>query len=287
MVALTRTQSDAQLLSRAVGDITRRTSFPVSFAGMHRNGTVDVLSIAGARTRSLDGLVVRSMRGLGGKALVEKRPRLTGDYGAAQSITHDYDRAVLGEGIGTLLAVPVMVGGECRAVLYAGSRTVGGVGDAVLGPAFRVAEEFATELRIRDEVERRLEEISPAVSDPPALAPFAQEELRESYVELRRIAATVSDAGLRARLATVEDRLAALSADGRAPILSLDDVHLSPREVDVLACAALGSTNSEIAASLSLKEGTVKSYLSSAMSKLDASTRHSAVTKARRVGILP
>jgi hypothetical protein len=50
----------------------------------------------------------------------------------------------------------------------------------------------------------------------------------------------------------------------------------------VLACAALGQTNAEIAAELNLREGTVKSYLQAAMAKLDASTRHAAVTGAPR-----
>ena len=107
--------------------------------------------------------------------------------------------------------------------------------------------------------------------------------------ELRSIAATVDDAGIRARLAQVERRLLTLAGDdlpttttGPVPV-----VHLSPRETDVLACAALGSTNAEIAAHLGLREGTVKAYLGTAMSKLDASTRHAAVTKARRAGLLP
>ena len=65
------------------------------------------------------------------------------------------------------------------------------------------------------------------------------------------------------------------------------DVRLSPRETDELACAALGQTNAESAAELNLREGTVKSYLQAAMAKLDASTRHAAVTKARRAGLLP
>ena len=73
---------------------------------------------------------------------------------------------------------------------------------------------------------------------------------------------------------------------GAAEIEKLD-VRLSPRETDVLACAALGQTNAEIAATLTLREGTVKSYLQSAMAKLDASTRHAAVAKARRAGLLP
>jgi DNA-binding NarL/FixJ family response regulator len=64
-------------------------------------------------------------------------------------------------------------------------------------------------------------------------------------------------------------------------------VHLSPRETDVLACAALGATNAEIGTQLGLREGTVKAYLGTAMSKLDASTRHAAVARARRMGLLP
>ena len=91
---------------------------------------------------------------------------------------------------------------------------------------------------------------------------------------------------MRERLAAIERRLAALSQSDSEPPLDLD-VRLSPRETDVLACAALGSTNSEIAAALSLREGTVKSYLQSAMAKLDASTRHAAVARARRAGLLP
>ena len=113
-----------------------------------------------------------------------------------------------------------------------------------------------------------------------------REELRETYAELRSIAAVVDDPALRGRLARLEQRLAALSSDATEPSLELD-VRLSPREVDVLACAALGATNAEIAATLELKEGTVKSYLQSAMAKLDASTRHAAVVTARRAGLLP
>ena len=113
-----------------------------------------------------------------------------------------------------------------------------------------------------------------------------REELRETYAELRSIAAVIDDPSLRARLDRLEQRLAALSNDSAEPPLELD-VRLSPREIDVLACAALGATNAEIATTLELKEGTVKSYLQSAMAKLDASTRHAAVVTARRAGILP
>lgn len=285
MVAPTGTDSDEQLVARAVDQLTRRTRFPVAFGGFESEGAVRVTAIAGARTRHLEGLVVHAGRGLGGKALVEKRPRLALDYRSSRSITHDYDRVILGEGIATLFAVPVVVSGRARGVLYCGSWSESPVGDVVAGPAFEVATELATELRVRDEVDRRLS-LVPAITGPVTLTTSTREELRESYAELRSIASTVVDAGIRARLAGVERRLAALAAESGEATLALD-VRLSPREIDVLACAALGATNAGIADTLALKEVTVKSYLQSAMAKLDAPTRHAAVAKARRAGLLP
>ncbi|MBW9111511.1 helix-turn-helix transcriptional regulator [Microbacterium ureisolvens] len=277
---------DAQALDHAVAELVRRTRFPVAFGGLALGDAIHVTSIHGARTRNLEGLVVEASRGLGGRALVEKRPRLALDYGSSRSITHDYDRAVLGEGIATLFAVPVMVGGRARGVIYCGSWAESPVGDVVARPAFAVAEELSSELRIREEVQRRLT-LSPTRAAPAAMPATTREELRETYAELRSIAAIIDDPALRARLDRLEQRLAALSHDDASePSVELD-VRLSPREIDVLACAALGSTNAEIAATLDLKEGTVKSYLQAAMAKLDASTRHAAVVTARRAGILP
>lgn len=284
---LAEAQSDSQLLSRAVRELSIRTRFPVSFGGWETDGVVRVTSTHGTRTRSLDGLTVRSDRGLGGKAMTELRPRMTADYRTSRAITHDYDRHVLGEGISSLLAVPVIVAGRTRAVLYGGAWSSSEVGDITAAAAFQVADALGTELHIRDEVERRLAG-APAPAEASALVPAQREEIRESYAELRSIAARIDDRDLRARIAQVERRLASLSGEETAaPAPLLSDVRLSPREVDVLACAALGATNAEIAASLTLREGTVKAYLGSAMAKLDASTRHAAVAKARRAGLLP
>jgi len=277
--------SDAQALDHAVAELVRRTRFPVAFGGLVLDGAIHVTSIHGARTHSLDGLVVEQARGLGGRALIEKRPRLAIDYRSARSITHDYDRAVLGEGIATLFAVPILVSGRARGVIYCGSWAEAPVGDVVARPAFAVADELSSELRIRDEVQRRLT-LTRRDAAPAVLPAATREGLRESYAELRSISAIVGDPVVRARLDRLEQRLAALSQDAVEQPLELD-VRLSPRELDVLACAALGSTNAEIAATLDLKEGTVKSYLQSAMAKLDASTRHAAVVMARRAGILP
>jgi LuxR family transcriptional regulator, regulator of acetate metabolism len=279
------TVEDTGLVAHAVDELTRRTRFPVAFGGLEKNGAIHVTSIVGARTASIDGLIVQRDRGLGGKALVEGRPRLALDYRTSRSITHDYDRAILGEGIATLFAVPIVVSGTARGVLYCGSWGQSQVGDVVATPALRVADELATEIRVREEVARRLTATAPP--DPrPSLDSAVTEQLRESYAEVRSIAASVHDDDLRRRLERLEHTLSALS---RGADVEADEtpVRLSPRELDVLACAALGSTNAEVAASLDLRETTVKSYLAAAMAKLDATTRHSAVTRARRMGLLP
>lgn len=276
-------RSEQELLSRAVADLSRVTGFPVAFGGLAEEGALTVTATVGTRTRMLDGLVVHADRGLGGRSLVEKRPRLALDYRTARGITHDYDRAVLGEGISTLFAVPVVVAGRARGVLYGGAWQAVSVGEVIARPAFAVAESLATELRVRDEVARRMSTLS--APSPHSMGSAAREELRESYAELRSIAASVADDDIRARLSALESKLAAMSGLA-APVVD-PDIRLSPRETDVLSCAALGSTNGEIALTLGLKEGTVKSYLQSAMAKLDVSTRHAAVTKARRAGILP
>ena len=308
MLTQERSAADADALAGAVRDLARQTHFPVAFGGIVNDGRARIGAIVGSRTRSLDGLNVQVMRGLGGRAMAELRPRATPDYGAAQHITHDYDRHILGEGISSLLAVPVIVGGRVRALLYGGAWASANVGDVLMKPAFQVADALATELRVRDEVERRLSALDGAtapgatatrstMSGPtgaptagaaphPSLPAAHREELRESYAELRTIASSIADPLVRARLAQVEQRLTVLSGDDKGSYAT-PTVSLSPRETDVLACAAIGATNAQIAAQLSLREGTVKAYLSSAMSKLDASTRHAAVTKARRSGLLP
>ncbi|WP_307861070.1 LuxR C-terminal-related transcriptional regulator [Microbacterium sp. SD291] len=278
-------ESETELVARAVRELATRTRFPVAFGGLIEQGVVSVTSIVGNRTHSLDGLRVRPERGLGGRAMMELRPRMTSDYGSSQQITHDYDVFVLGEGLRTLLALPIVVSGRPRGVLYAGAWEEAPVGGVTTAPAMQVAQSVADELRIRDEVARRLRSASPAQD---AVAPQQLEELRESFAELRSIAASVEDAELRARIAQVESRLVTLAGETVSPATGpVPTVHLSRRETDVLACAALGATNAEIAGQLGLREGTVKAYLGTAMSKLDASTRHSAVAKARRSGLLP
>lgn len=69
-----------------------------------------------------------------------------------------------------------------------------------------------------------------------------------------------------------------------AEAISAGDSPLTPRETDVLELAASGAPIEEIAERASLSPGTVRNYLSNAMTKLDAANRHEACAKARRLG---
>lgn len=68
----------------------------------------------------------------------------------------------------------------------------------------------------------------------------------------------------------------------RSPALSL-----TPRELEVLALVAAGSSNVEVAARLVVSVATVKTHLAHAYDKLGARNRTEAVATARAKGILP
>lgn len=74
----------------------------------------------------------------------------------------------------------------------------------------------------------------------------------------------------------------ALAADA----IAAGDSPLTARETDVLMAADGGAPVEDIAATVSLSPGTVRNYLSSAMGKLHASTRHEAVRIAHERGWL-
>lgn len=71
-----------------------------------------------------------------------------------------------------------------------------------------------------------------------------------------------------------------------AAALSAGPNPLSPRERDVLAAGADGSTIADIAARLHLSEGTVRNYLSSAINKVGVRNRIEAAKAAERNGWL-
>jgi two-component system response regulator DesR len=68
--------------------------------------------------------------------------------------------------------------------------------------------------------------------------------------------------------------------------LSEGNTPLTDRERSVLHLVAQGASNSDIAHALALTEGTVRNYLSTAMQKMNASTRNEAAVRAEQKGWL-
>jgi two-component system response regulator DesR len=91
-----------------------------------------------------------------------------------------------------------------------------------------------------------------------------------------------------ARLAEILRDIAAgrryVDPDIAASALTEDDCPLTERELEVLRAARTGASVAEIAAQVHLAQGTVRNYLSAAMSKLGATTRHAAAHHAWQQG---
>ncbi len=275
---------DADALRAELRQVATVSGMPVVFGGEVRDGELVLSEFFGTRTVAMRGLIVSPTSGVGGAAVASRRPTSVADYRAALTITHHYDAPVSMEGLRAVVGVPVVVDGSSRAVLYVASRDPGPIGGRIAELVVRSSRRLAEELMVRDEVDRRLRlrSAAPEVASVPDTV--VAEQLRDLHAEVRGIAQTLADGEARRRLRAVSDTLVRMmgGADGAetAPALS-------PRELDVLSYVALGCTNSEVAQRLSLRPETVKSYLRSVMTKLGAHTRHEAVVRARRWGLLP
>ncbi|MBV9313579.1 MAG: response regulator transcription factor [Pseudonocardia sp.] len=79
-------------------------------------------------------------------------------------------------------------------------------------------------------------------------------------------------------------RLASVS-EAPAPELPRLD-HLTPREVNVLACLGHGMSNAEISSSLKITEATTKTHVSRVLTKLGVRSRVQAAIAARSAGVI-
>jgi DNA-binding CsgD family transcriptional regulator len=261
--------------------LRRATGLPVAFGGLMESGRpqIRISELSGNATTALSALAVVSGNGLGGKVVALARPCAVTDYSASRQISHEYDVAVATEGLKSVLAVPVVVRRRLRGVLYGALRTAQPLGDRILAAAVEAARDVEQALVARDEARALLA----VVREPAPPASAAWEQVREAHGALRALAQRIEDPALRDELLEVCGRLAGAASPGP----TARTAELSPREVDVLACVAAGSTNAAAAERLGLRPETVKGYLRSAMRKLGAHTRWEAVVAARRAGHLP
>lgn len=279
---MTGNAHEIALLERTLTTVVARTGFPVAFGGFAKATGTELTSFAGTRTGALRGLLIKSGEGLGGSALARRQLAATGAYHESSEIIHSYDREVGGEGILALLAVPVVVDDRVRALIYAGVRNRTEMDNSTLSLAANAARRLAWELSVHEETQRRMavhdsERGSQAVGSGPA-----QYDLAGLYAELREISKLVSDPELATRI----DVASALLRPVAEPPTSAARTELSPRELDVVTHLALGKRNALIGAHLGLAESTVKSYLASAMRKLEATNRFEVVLLARRKGLI-
>jgi LuxR family transcriptional regulator, regulator of acetate metabolism len=264
-----------ELLRRAGRNLRAQGRIPIVFGGLRDERGIRVTTTSGAQTAKLTTIVVRPDRGLGGRSWSSGQPQAVADYARATDITHDFDRQILGEGIVGLAVAPVIVRNRVTGLLYGGYRTElhrAGALDLLGHEAGRIAQE----LLVRDLVDERVRAMRIRETPGSAAGP-ARPDLSEVFARLRQVAARTTDPQTAQELRELLDLAPAAGVDRR----------LTTRQVDVLALVALGLTNEGIAASLGLSSLTVKSYLRSAMTRLDARTRYEAVVEARRLKFIP
>lgn len=262
---------------------------------------VGIRTLEGNLGRSLAGLRVVAGVGLGGKALALGRPVLIRDYFNSPEIVHDYDDAVAPERIATVLAVPVVVAGDLRGLLYVASRTDVPLTRAVVGQAVAVSRSIERDVLVAEGVRRRLG-AAPGGGGPLGGAPRVDPERASLRAELDEAIAAVPDPSLRQRLADLSARLlgaggatapgdtadrAVGTRPGVSGIPAEPVVRLTRREHEVLRHVAAGRTNAAVAEALGLRTPTVKAYLKTAARKLGAANRVDAVRLAREAGLLP
>jgi DNA-binding CsgD family transcriptional regulator len=260
--AVTASSSEAVLAGRVVARLRAFTGAEVAFAAVldPAGAWFRIGQLAGTRTARLAEIASYPGVGVGGRCIQLRQPVQVNDYVSARSITHEFDAAVSTEGLRAVFAVPFWVGGALRGAVYGAARRPGRYGERMLSAAADLADIEAPSERT---------------------AADYRDRVQEAHAHLRGILATVQEPALRHRLAAVSDLLCGQAED------SLPSVQLSPREVDILAAASLGYRNDEIARELALSVLTVKSYLKSAMGKLNSRNRTEAVRLARRLGYLP
>lgn len=266
-------------IRRALVRLRRTTGLPVAFGGLLESGRpqMRISELNGTATQSLRSLAVTSGNGLGGKAVALARACAVTDYSSSRQISHEYDSAVATEGLRSVLAVPVVVRRRVRGVLYGALRDARPLGDRTLTAAVEAARDVEQALVVGDEVRDLL---VAARAEPADDTGSAWEQVREAHAALRALAPRISDPAVRAELFDACELLT-------SPTAPVEGVGLAPRELDVLACVAAGTTNAGAARRLGVTAETVKGYLRSAMRKLGARTRGEAVVAARRAGLLP
>lgn len=137
-VALQRTRE--RVMGAAVDAARAVTGSDAAFAAVpDRDGGFRIAVTSGIRHERFRDVVVRPTRGLGGRVLLERRPRRVADYVRDPHITRDYVAAVAGERLRSLACVPIAGTDGTEALLYAGAHASSALGDRAVEQLRRIA----------------------------------------------------------------------------------------------------------------------------------------------------
>lgn len=278
-----RPRDEDEAILSALSSLKNATGIPVTMYGdIQPDGKIRIGKWLGLRTPALHNLEIPAGVGIGGRVAATRRPVGVSDYLRAKAITHEMDRPIRDEGLFSIVAVPVIVNREMRGVLYGGVHSRARLGDKVLEEVTMTARCLEQDLAVLDAT--KTIKTGPAagsgVKQVRSMSGAEWEQVRATHSKLRMLANRVEDETLRRDLEVLCDQMV-------SPVRVKQTTKLSARELDVLACVALGHTNVEAAAEMGIGAETVKSYLRSVMRKLGAHTRYEAVNAARRIGALP
>lgn len=244
-------------------------------------GAYRIDRFSGTNLDSLQDVRVPTGAGIGGKAMLLGKPQTVSEYVSARAITHDFDEPVADAGLRSMFAIPVLVDGSPRAMLYGAMRTPAAISDRRLDLAYRLVNQYRFDLRVDDDVARRLAELdTAATTNATAETTRMRQQLRDIHAEARTLAAQVDDPDLAARIEDLSRR--ALPQQQRQ-----QHEVVSERELDVIAHVADGLSNADVAQRLGLATSTVKSYLKNAMRKTGVGNRTALVAACRNAGQLP
>ncbi|MEJ5929070.1 acetate metabolism transcriptional regulator RamA [Corynebacterium sp. H128] len=281
MVETQALKDDDDAIRAALTSLKTATGIPVTmYATVFGENKLQISAWVGLRTPALQNIIIDGGAGVGGRVLATKRPVGVSDYTRASVISHEYDKAIQDEGLHSIVAVPVIVHREVVGVLYVGVHSSLRLGDKVIEEVTMTARALEQDLAINAAFRRTDSPRGGAVKSGRVMNGAEWEQIRSTHSKLRMLANRVGDDSLRKEIEELCDQMV-------TPVRMKQTTKLSARELDVLACVALGHTNVEAAEEMGIGAETVKSYLRSVMRKLGAHTRYEAVNAARRIGALP
>ncbi len=268
-------------MTRALKHLLATTGVSLAFGGpVTSDGSVKLDCFAGQTVGALPGVELMQGEGLGGKAAAVQSGITVNDYIDARTITHRYDPIIRAEGLRSLVAVPVIVNRQVVGMMYGAFRTFDIIGG-------RIERSVGHEARALEQSLVARYFAAPRTAGHELEAARLREQLRETHRSIQVLAGRAEEPEVRKALDVMAARLMSATSEPGSRTAAAIDAGVTAREKEVLQLAGAGLSNQVMADVLGLSLHTIKSYMKSVMSKLNARTRLEAVVAARANGLIP